>query len=143
MRPTIRLSDPAAKNQPYPIALPNRPAKVRLGMGEWGNIFAGYLLYLSKRIVSGSPSIVHSGTRDQRLGRRFNCLLAKLKKKPYIQGENDLPTYGFCITIFGAESSALGFVIQILPAKFGLSSGFGQDGTCVRLYTVYLSLSQM
>ena len=26
------------------------------------------------------------------------CSMNRLKKKPHIQGKNDLPTYGFCIT---------------------------------------------
>jgi hypothetical protein len=45
--------------------------------------------------------------------------------------------------IFGAESSALVIVTQILPAKSDLSSVFGQDETYVHLCTGHTSLSQM
>lgn len=45
--------------------------------------------------------------------------------------------------IFGAESSALVIVTQILPAKSNLSSVFEQDETYVPLCTGHKSLSQM
>jgi hypothetical protein len=45
--------------------------------------------------------------------------------------------------IFGAESSALVIVTQILPAKSNLSSVFEQDETYVPLGTGHTSLSQM
>jgi hypothetical protein len=105
-------------------ALPNRPTKVRLGMGLRGNIFAVNLLSLSSGLVSGSPSNVHSGIpTNVYAGEPIKYSKVK-KKKPHIQGEMTCQCMVSVSLIFSAKICALVIVTQILPAKSKLSSVF-------------------
>jgi len=105
-------------------ALPNRPAKVRLGMGLRGNIFVVNLLSLSSGLVSGSPSNVHSGIpTNVYAGEPIKYSKVK-KKKPHIQGEMTCQRMVSVSLIFSAKICALVIVTQILPAKSKLSSVF-------------------